>query len=57
MQRDFSLFLMSENLNRPALDTARRLGVTTTGATGRTHAINTMATYEREIDEIIKGYY
>ena len=53
MQKDLSLFLMSENLNRPALDTARKLGVTCTGTTGRSHMCNTVAAYEHEIDEVI----
>ena len=53
MQKDFSLFLMSENANTAAFDTARRLGVTTTAATGRTFEANAIAAYEKEIDEVI----
>ena len=44
----------SENLNRPAIDIAIHLWLATTGITGRPHVINTIATYEHEVDEVIK---
>ena len=46
-------FLMSEHLNRPAIDTARKLGVICTRTTGRSHMCNTVAAYEHEIDQVI----
>ena len=53
LQKDFSAFLLSENLNRPALNTARKLGVTCTGETGRVQEATSIAAYEMEVDEII----
>ena len=44
-------FLMSEQ--RPAIDTARKLGVICTRTTGRSHMCNTVAAYEHEIDQVI----
>ena len=55
MQKDFSIFLRSENLNRPALNTARRLGVTCTSTTERVHEARLIANYEHEIGEVIQN--
>ena len=55
MQKDFSICLRSENLNRPALNTARRLGVTCTSTTERVHEARRIANYEHEIGEVIRN--
>ena len=53
LQKDFSAFLLSENLNRPALNTARKLGVTCASETGRVLETSSIAAYELEVEEII----
>eukprot|EP00112_Aurelia_sp_Birch-Aquarium-sp1_P019588 Seg4870.3 transcript_id=Seg4870.3/GoldUCD/mRNA.D3Y31 product="hypothetical protein" protein_id=Seg4870.3/GoldUCD/D3Y31 len=53
LQKDFSAFLLSENLNRPALNTARKLGVTCASETGRVLETSSIAAYEHEVEEII----
>ena len=53
LQKDFSIFLRTENLNREALNTARQLGVTCTSMTERSHEAKLIAAYEHEIDEVI----
>ena len=64
MQKDFSLFLRSENLNRHALNTARRalntarrLGVTFTSATERVHEAKLIGNYEHELVRSFKMQY
>ena len=53
VQKDFSAFLLSENLNRPALNTARRFGVTCAHETGRLLETSSITAYEQKVDEII----
>ena len=55
LQKDFSIFLRTENLNREALNTARQLGVTCTSTTERRHEVKLIADYDHEIDEIINN--
>ena len=54
LQKNFSSFLMSENLSRPALSTARRLGIACSDRSHRTHESRLLADYKNEIDGVIQ---
>ena len=53
VQKDFSASLLTENVNRPALDTARRFGVTCARETERLLETSSITAYEQKVDEII----